>query len=462
MKKFIFLSATICIIASSHAQVKPDTLLTKFQKPPDAAKPRVWWHWMNGNITKDGIRKDLEWMKRSGIGGFQNFDAAMATPQIVEKRLTYMTPEWKDAFLFTTKLADSLKLEMAIAGSPGWSESGGPWVKPEDGMKKIVWTETRVKGGATNMVVPKQSGITGPFQDLDKQPGFGDAGVPKDLPLFYKDIAIVAVKLPEADKSLIGTQGGGYLQWRKFYPCTVNRRRPWDNQSAAYRFCKRICMDTICLCRTQTIKAVTMVGGGNKGPFGLLGSFADTRSLETSDDGINFKRVCYIPAGNVLQQTISTPATTAKYFRVTVKNPPAPVDLGGMFGAGGAPPKPPLGTDIGEIVLHTASRINMFEEKDAFAPSPDLYSKANTTADDVVSPADIIDLTGKINTDGTLNWTVPAGNWKIIRFGYSLMGITNHPASPEATGWKWISWIPLLLKNISIIILINTKAPLVD
>jgi len=97
---------------------------------------------MNGNITKEGIANDLLWMKRVGIGGFQNFDAALATPQIVEKRLTYMTPEWKDAFKFTTILADSLHLEMAIAGSPGWSESGGPWVLPKDGMKKIVWSET--------------------------------------------------------------------------------------------------------------------------------------------------------------------------------------------------------------------------------------------------------------------------------------------------------------------------------
>ena len=65
------------------------------------------------NITKDGIAKDLGWMKRSGIGGFQNFDASLMTPQIIDKRLTYITPEWKDAFLWTKKLADSLKLEMA-------------------------------------------------------------------------------------------------------------------------------------------------------------------------------------------------------------------------------------------------------------------------------------------------------------------------------------------------------------
>src|SRR4030095_14312157 len=71
-----------------------DALERGFKNPPDSAKPRVWWHWMNGNITKQGIKADLEWMKRVGIGGFQNFDASLLTPQIVEKRLVFMTPEW--------------------------------------------------------------------------------------------------------------------------------------------------------------------------------------------------------------------------------------------------------------------------------------------------------------------------------------------------------------------------------
>jgi glycosyl hydrolase family 106( putative alpha-L-rhamnosidase) len=56
-----------------------------------------------------------------------------------------MTPEWKDAFRYTTQLADQLGLEEAIAGSPGWSESGGPWVRPEQAMKKFVWSEMRVR-----------------------------------------------------------------------------------------------------------------------------------------------------------------------------------------------------------------------------------------------------------------------------------------------------------------------------
>lgn len=123
---------------------KADTLASGFAKPPQSAAPRAWWHWMNGNITQEGIKLDLEWMKRIGIGGFQTFDASLGTPQVVEKRLVFMTPEWKEAFSFATTLADKLHLEMGIAGSPGWSESGGPCAAPAQAMKKIVWSETTI------------------------------------------------------------------------------------------------------------------------------------------------------------------------------------------------------------------------------------------------------------------------------------------------------------------------------
>ena len=143
MKKLLLSLLLLPVLALAQ----PATVQQNFQAPPNAAKPRVWWHWMNGNVTKDGIQKDLEWMSRVGIGGFQNFDASLFTPQVVPKKLVFMTPEWKDAFRFTTDLAQKLQLEMAIAGSPGWSVTGGPWVPPQDAMKKYVWTETRVTGG---------------------------------------------------------------------------------------------------------------------------------------------------------------------------------------------------------------------------------------------------------------------------------------------------------------------------
>ncbi|HET9824555.1 MAG TPA: glycosyl hydrolase, partial [Chitinophagaceae bacterium] len=198
----------------------------------------------------------------------------------------------------------------------------------------------------------------------------------------------------------------------------------------------------------QTIKAVTMVGGGNPGVFGFGGDSKDSRKLEMSDDGKNFKFICIIPAGAVPEQTIDIPATTSKYFRVTVQNPPPPVNIGAAFGFGDAPaPKDPGGTEIAEIVLHTADRINMFEEKDAFAPVGDLDKKVTAPTNNDILFSDVIDLTDKLNADGSLSWTVPAGDWNILRFGYSLMGINNHPASPEATGLEVDKLDPSAIKR---------------
>src|SRR5258708_1922024 len=154
--KFILGGLALLLTANfSSAQSSPDArpnagkdaLKAGFENPPAGARPRVWWHWMNGNISKEGIKLDLEWMHRAGLAGFQNFDAALQTPQVVKNRLAYMTPEWKDAFKYATTTADQLGLEEAIAGSPGWSETGGPWVPASEGMKKYVWSETTVEGG---------------------------------------------------------------------------------------------------------------------------------------------------------------------------------------------------------------------------------------------------------------------------------------------------------------------------
>src|SRR3989440_10593631 len=120
--RMLAIAGLISLAGGAWGQGSGDALERGFADPPESARPRVWWHWMNGNITKEGIQLDLEWMHRVGIGGFQNFDASLNTPKVVEKRLVFMTPEWKDAFRYAATLADQLGLEMAIAGSPGWSE----------------------------------------------------------------------------------------------------------------------------------------------------------------------------------------------------------------------------------------------------------------------------------------------------------------------------------------------------
>jgi hypothetical protein len=432
MRKTTLLACLLVFFISAFSQTDP--LYSGFKNPGQDARIRVWWHWMNGNITQDGIRKDLEWMHRTGIGGFQNFDAAFMTPIIVPKRLQYMTPEWKQTFRFMTKLADSLKLEMAIAGSPGWSETGGPWVQPEDAMKKLVWSELRVQGGMSNIKLPAPPQTTGLFQDIPFSEGFSLNGGEQKSHTLFKDVVVVAYRVPDTDIPLtrlnptitssagqfdLGQLTDGILAKTKLLPRDSTTGYAWIQFSFP---------------QPVTIKAVTMVGGGDRGPYGLNGEMADNRSVEASDDGVTFHKVSYIPAGRLVQQTVSVPATTAKYFRVTVQNPPPSAGFGALLGGGGSPPKPPAGTEIAEVVLHTASRVNWSEEQSAFAPDLNVTDRVTPEYGDAIKKRDVIVLTDKMSADGTLNWTAPAGEWNIIRYGYSLIGKENGPASAEATG----------------------------
>jgi alpha-L-rhamnosidase/Glycosyl hydrolases family 2, sugar binding domain len=421
-------------------QSQGDPLLRGFQNPPESAKPRVWWHWMSGNITKEGIKADLEWMKRVGIGGFQNFDAGLNTPQIVEKRLVFMTPEWKDAFHYATTLADQLGLEMAIAGSPGWSESGGPWVPPSQAMKKYVWSETRIEGGRPFAgALPKPFSVTGAYRN---QPGGVrgfTGGTQPPPPEFYADAVVVAYRAPAGDLTMSDMQakvtasGGNFdaaslasgdLSKATLLPAAPAGERSWIQYE---------------LPRPQTIRGLTFITNG--GAFTRFPAGASNQQLEASDDGTQFRAVAAIPNG---ARTIAFPAVTARFFRVTILTPPPqPQGRGGAGGfgppggAGGRAQTPaaPAGAQIAEFVLHPAV-VNRFQDKAAFTSAPNIYAMATppVPAEDVVRKTDVLDLTSKMRPDGTLDWTPPAGKWVVLRIGYSLTGHQNSPASPEATG----------------------------
>ena len=404
-----------------------------FNNPPSEARPRVWWHWMNGNITKDGAVKDVEWMHRIGLGGFQTFDAALTTPQVVDERISYMTDEWKDVFSTVTKLADSYGMEMAIAGSPGWSESGGPWVEPKQAMKKVVWSETDVEGGKTiSRNLPAPPSVSGTFQNISQSRG-GFSGVQSTIPDYYEDIAVVAIKVSDTPGAVKVLSNGGPFNYADLTDGDLAKTSELKYQNGnqdswiSYEFDE-----------PKTVYGVTLVGssGGGRG-FGR-GAAGSAPVLESSNDGKTFTKVADLSGAANGVIDVAFPAVTAKAFRVVYKKPapqPAtnmPGGFGGMFPGMGAQPAP-RGVPVAEFKLHLTPRVNSFIAKAGFATNPDLYALP-TPAADGVAEADVIDLTSKMNSDGSLSWDAPAGNWKILRFGYSLTGHQNSPASPEATG----------------------------
>jgi hypothetical protein len=419
---------------SKPAQSKPDSLRSGFDNPPQSANPRVWWHWMNGNITKEGIKLDLEWMHSVGIAGFQNFDANLTTPQVVTKRLPYMSPGWKDAFKYATVLADQLGMEEAIAGSPGWSESGGPWVPASQGMKKYVWSETFVEGGRpfTGRLAHPPT-VTGAFQNLIRHDEPLAPGVAE--PQFYADSAVVAYRRPASDVPLaelhpkitasagepdIAMLSDGDLEKTTKLPIPAVGQSAWIQ----YEFAA-----------PTAIRALTYVmRNPDRGAANRAGYVVPLKTLEASDDGVSFRTIVDLPDRGSIEHTLAFPAVTAKYFRVAFKRPTFQSPNAAAEGANTAAPIADY--QIAELVLHPGARVNRFEEKGAFTTAYDLYGFATPAMDpaDAIARPDVIDLTAKMSPDGTLNWTPPPGDWVVLRFGYSLLGITNHPATPEATG----------------------------
>ncbi len=423
-----------------------DPLLEQFRNPPVEARPRAWWHWMNGNITQDGITKDLAWMKRIGIGGAQTFDAAMQTPQVVESRLAYMSPEWKQAFRLAASEADRLGLELTIASSPGFTATGGPWVAPADAMKKLVWSETDIIGERRFVSkLPLPPSVTGPYQTIPIDPTgglvlTGGQAAPVAKP-FYSDIALLAWPIDAAASAQepaaiysdgLGTMLEGTMLTDEDLASAVAITRPAKGApilQAKYP-------------APRTIRSATLFMPASAGRY-VGGELKP--ALEASDNGTSWRPVAEFPAAAV-PATVGFAAVTARQFRVVFNRapgggiagftPPVPgVDIGGMLGRGGSAMMAASALKVADFQLSSEARIDRAETKAGFDIASDYFAlPANAPEALGIALGSVIDLTSRMRSDGTLDWSPPKGRWRVLRLGSSLVGTVNHPAPPEATG----------------------------
>ena len=444
--KAILLASVFLMPVSPVVAAEPDAVAAGFANPPQSARPRVWWHWMNGNITKEGIQKDLDWMARVGIGGAQTFDVNLMTPQVVEKRLAYMTPEWDDAFRFAASTADQKGLELGIAASPGWSESGGPWVKPADGMKKVVWSETVVSGGkALKLQLPALPRMTGPYQAMPKQAEImGPVPDPDAAPKFGGEIGVYAYPVNENALPLpVIRAGDSTLDAKALSEVGTGAELP--SLSVEKPVVINIDYKT-----PQTLRSLTLYFPGAASTFDRANY---TPVLEASTDGQAWRKVADIPL-SLVPSTAGFAAVTASHFRLVLTQKPAAgpplflplpgADMGPMkdFGKPG-----PL--HVAQLSLSDQPAVNQFQAKAGFATVDDYYALDADTdpAETGVATTSVIDLTPKVSTDGTLTWTPPKGKWKIVRMGWSLTGIENHPATAEATGLEVDKYDPVAVRS---------------
>jgi len=391
-----------------------DGLRSGFENPPDSAKPRTWWHWTNGNVTEDGITKDLEWMKRVGIGGFQLVDVAAGGGQTVETKINFGTSEWLHAVKHAAEEGKRLNLEMSLFSSPGWSEAGGPWVTPEMAMKRLVWSETEVEGGqefAGKLAQPPAN--EGPVRDLvvGKQPA----------ELFYRDTAVVAFRVPEGGEGFhpkVTTSAGDIdasALLDESLTTLVKIAAPKDGSAAWVQFSFE---------KPFTARALS-IGQHGGIPVGRL---------LASDDGANWKTIAVMPGPQGYHGAqIRTYGfeETARYFRVELEGAPVrPAQI-----IHGGPVVPATQFELTELKLFSDARVNRWEDKGTFGSLMNVYEVAPTPdapKDAVIG--DVVDLTGKIDADGTLHWTPPAGTWRVLRMGYADTGARNRPSVPAGSG----------------------------
>jgi hypothetical protein len=437
------LLCTAAMVGPGYAAAKSDSLLNNFQNPPLSARPGVGWPWMNGNVTKDGIDKDLAWMHRVGISSVGIGSAAIDTPTVVEKRLEYLSPAWNDAFRYAVGEAAKYGIKAGIGAAAGWSMTGGPWVTVQQGMKKLVWSVTPVEGGkAFHGKLPQPPDVIGPIQNA---PPHGDhPPTPSTAALhFYRDAIVLAyratVSEPAVAQALAST---GKLDARMLSDGDLAKGVKLAAASQESDLWMQVKYK-----QPATIQGVTL---------GMIvhPSLGYHVVVEASDNGDEWRHVADFPQAVQLrrmqmgEQTISFAPVTARYFRLVLKAAP-PIPTSYRPKAGNAAPgmisaealaevQPPRVYDVREVAFHAAATVNEFEKKAMFSAPPRDFYTVDSTPDfkpgTAIDPASVVVLSDKLKPDGTLDWTPPAGKWVVLRMGYSPIGTENHPAPPEATG----------------------------
>ncbi|HKO18104.1 MAG TPA: glycosyl hydrolase [Acidobacteriaceae bacterium] len=432
-KRNLWLAAMFAAASVAVAQNAGDPLLAGFKTPPDSAKPRTWWHWTNGNVTEDGITKDLQWMKRVGIGGFQLVDVASGNGQVVEPKIHFATPEWYHAVRHSAELAKELNLEMSIFSCAGWSEAGGPWVTPEMAMKRLVWSDTTVAGPvqfAQKLAQPPSN--EGPVRD-------SSAGAQGNAPHFYRDSVVLAYRTPDGPtmQSLKpkATSSAGVVDAAPLMDDSLNTATTIAAQKGTPSWLQYEFPEPF------TARALSL---------GVRGRIPVGRVL-ASNDGAMWRTVVDMPGPQGYHgasiRTFAFPAVTAKFFRIEfdrVGLTPAEV----IHGAGPEPPPQPTrpgaapvkpGYTVTEAIFFADARVNRWEDKGAFGSLMDDYDVVPTPGgpqNAEIAPDNVVDLTSKMDADGTLHWDVPEGRWTILRMGYALTGAKNRPSVPAGSGYE--------------------------
>lgn len=397
MRNKIFHTYFLLFALVASTQLSAQTMEQRFLNPPQSAKPWVFWYWMHAAVSKEGITADLEAMKEVGIGGAYLMpikDTAHRIP--FQPTVRQLSPEWWTMVKFAMQEAKRLNLQLGMHVSDGFALAGGPWITPELSMQKLVWSKTYVSEDNKEKI---------------------NLSMPESKEDYYKDIAVFAY--PAVSKAAfsevvlvpsVSTSNGTRASFLSF--------RNEGNQS--YK------SDSSCWIQYKypkpfTCRSIRIKTGGNSYQAHRL-------SVLVSDDGVTFRKHTQLQAPRHGWQdadedvTHAIPEITAQYFRFAYEkegSEPGSEDLDA------AKWKPSLKV-IG-IYLSDEPMVNQYESKNGSVWRISETTTKEQVADAMAIPMkNIVNLTGKMDAAGNLNWKVPAGNWVIVRIGHTSTGHTNY------------------------------------
>jgi len=392
-KKLCFVSALMAAVVLNA--IAADNLERSFLTPPDATKPYMYWYWLNNNASAAGITKDLNAMKAAGVG--EVFIGHVVSDGIPEGNVPILSPEWWKLVSFAVTEGERIGVRVGMFNGPGWSQSGGPWMKPEQSMRYIAGQESFVKGGTTfNGQLPKVANA-------------------------LQDVGVIAYPVPKADrvtirpvKAEISSKSKELEQLALKGEAAVKL----DNQpvSIELKFAKPALFQTL-----------TLDFGDSKAKVeGTIESIRQGKAVKLRDFKV-FRTNLSDAMGPLVKAPfdLSFTPTLSDQIRISFTKLDVPPTLH-------------------DIVLSPSAKIDFGAEKQLGRMYPEpvppveafiwpvMPENAPGTA---VDPSQIIILTDKLDKDGVLNWEAPAGSdWIIERFNMVSTGKMCGPTPPQATG----------------------------
>ena len=401
---FVIATAFLLSCASKKDTVKSppkstgSTLETSFIKPPDSIQTSTYWYWMSDNISKEGVVKDLHAMKSVGIN--RAFIGNIGYESTPYGKVKLFSEEWWDIMHTALKTATELNIEIGIFNGPGWSQSGGPWVKPGESMRYLAATKVDVVG-------PKKLELQlekpeGDFQDVKL--------IAYKTPKNYNDgIASANPKISISEKV---SNAHELIDGKMDVDVKIPRS---ENFSIDFVTTKDFTARSLVLYPGKRgVNVHVQLQVKENGAFKTIKSF----DMNRSNDNLN---VGFKPYGPI---AVSFPNVTANHYRL-------------VFGKTGE-------FLLKEIRLSPNPIVGNFIEKTLAkmyqTPLPywNEYQWAEQALVDdqqlVIDPSTVVDITKFMSSDGQLKWSIPPGDWTIMRTGMLPTGVQNGPASPEGTG----------------------------